>query len=616
MSENPMSPFHAELLDFIKRDVTDRSKEEGFDPSIDVPLQNLQLNLEKALSPSMDDESLSFSEIIDNYQHLFGERGPIHIEKMLLEAFSREEFEKLGLLPYFPKIYRGLPRLYRRDHPVQSRIKKNFTHLPTLKALTAERALFSLYSRFEMDRECKISLFTWVIPDGLGDYIASLETAALLKERFPHLNIQLIALVSSRAASLPSSDPFPIHSIRYEEEPLLSLIPTSILEELRSSDLILQIPTFYPFTEELVLHLNQMETPHPMPKMESLGEYGFLESNWFHPKSGNRSMGLHFLEKGIFTRKAVSTSFADVENERLLNWIFKTKSPEKEEIDRYLKTHRFYLAYLSTPIGGATYLHALLKSLEMDERPVDLCVPDMGWFVQYLEIQNREMRPVLEGNFSIQTIEVYFQELSYSISIGPIGKTLRILCPGSISNADFRRLISLSGDFVGVRGNQSFSEAISAGKAFFYDGREHARYLIKDLLALAENRIASHPGTLACFRSIGKVFLHNLPSQGEDWVDETFFQEKEPWPELAIQIGSSLQNTDTLAGYKKLNRIIALEYSCSSFLTSFIQRALCHRMHPELERIEAAQMALFSTNAETFTQMFLEMKEAVHRILK
>ncbi len=588
--ENRLGPFHSELLEFLQRDVERRCAEEGFDLVTDPQLQMLL----KGLTPSSSDESLPLSEIIDNYQHLFGARGPIHIEKILMEAFPLQEFIDLGLTRYYPRIYRGLPRLYHRDHPSQSHIKKNFTHLPSLKKQAVSRALFSLYGKIPV--RGRVTLLTWVMGDGWGDYTAAMEVQRILHARLPELELHWVALVQGKMATrlvYPEGSMI----LLYEGDCQLETFTPEALALLRSSDLILQMPTFYPHTEELLRVLQAMESSDPMPKMECVGEYGFLESSWFHPKSKGYSMGLHFLEKGILVRKACQASWDDVKNEQLLRWRY----PES----------RFYLAYLSTPIGGAIYLHSLLKALEQEERGIDICTPDLAWFVQFVDRQNKAGRPVLEWDVGVESLEVCYEEQTYSISISPRGKKVRLLCPRSITQSDFRALLALSEEWVAVRGNQSFSEALSQGKAFFYDGREHARYLIKDLVAVAENRISSHPTTLSCIRAIAQGFLYNLPVQEEEWVDETFFQPIEEWTSIALQIGLALQDPETVAGYKKLNRVFAEEFTANSFLCHLVQRALSHRKAPDLAALEASGFALFASQSQSFVQFMQTLSEAI-----
>lgn len=569
--------------------------------------EHQQESLAKALAPTSTDEKMPLAEIIENFEHLFKGKGAIQLEKLLMESFSPKEFEELGLSRFFPKMNRGLPRLYHRGHPSTSHIKKHFSHLPTLKALAFDKAVFSLYEEVKIERKFAISVFAWVINDNLGDFAAASEACRILKERFSQADLHLVVLADSQAV-LPLFPGAEVHVVHYTTEIGPELFPQAILERFRSSELILQLPSYYPFTKELMEAVERVDSNLPMPKMELLGAYGFLESSWFHPKTGNRAMGLHFLEKGILVHKASIASFAEVENLALLTGLFGLEAPGPAEIEQYQQTHQFYLAYLATPIGGAVYLHALLKSLEHDPRTVDICTPDLDWFIQYIEMQNRQGKPILDRSLGVASIEVAWQGQSYAVRTGAEGKKLRLFSPGGISQKDFRTLVSLSGEFVGVRGDQSFSEAVSCNRVFFYDAREHVRYFMKDLAALAENRIAAHRSALACFRGMGKTLLAHLPLQEGEWVDESFFQEKEEWLEIAFQIGASLQDPDAVAGFKKLNRIIAEEYSCSEFLCHLVQRALCHRQNPLLAMEEAELISAFGSGAIPFSTLILELK--------
>lgn len=582
MTQEPLAPFYSELLGFIQKDVVRKAQE--FPES--AAAHRLQQTLRQALSPNSADQILPLSEIIDNYHYLFGQQGKAHIERRLMESLSIKEFADLNLSSYFPRIVRGLPRLYNKDHIAQSHIKKNFSCLPTLRKLSVDRALFSLYSKVAV--RGRMALFGWVMNDGLGDYIALWEIAQLIKRRFAHLDLHLVAFVTSQAIQRVQKEAsFSVHLIPYDKEPSLDLFPENVLSILRSCDLILQTPTFYAETDELIGKLQ------PTPKMECLGEYGFLESSWFHPRTGNRSLGLHFLEKGVLTRSIPKTHFHEIQNRELLEILFGIHIPGPLEIEEYFSKNHFYLSYLTTPVGGAVYLHALLKALERDEKGIDLCVPDIGWFVRYVEQQKGLQRPIIEGSLIVKQIELYIYGKRCVIPIGSKGKRLRLICPEKLDPADFRRLLALSGEFVAVRGDQSFSETICANKAFFYDGREHARYFLKDLLAIAQNRIGAHRGTVTCFQGMAEAFHHNLPEQLDTWVDEAHFQESIDWVEIALKIGAGLQDPDTVVGYKKLNRILVEEYSANDFICHLVQRAFCHQARPSVAALEAEQMNLF-----------------------
>jgi hypothetical protein len=170
-------------------------------------------------------------------------------------------------------------------------------------------------------------------------------------------------------------------------------------------------------------------------------------------------------------------------------------------------------------------------------------------------------------------------------------------------------LLHLSSDFVAVRGDQSFSEAVSEGKAFFYDAREHACYFVKDLVALSSNRLHEFEGTLACIRGMGQAFLYNVRFQISEWVDESYFQEMEEWTSIALSIGLALQDPKTKEGFLKLNRILAEEFSANAFICQLVQRALCHKNHPEIGQLESAELALFISKGQSFRQMIESQKK-------
>jgi hypothetical protein len=66
------------------------------------------------------------------------------------------------------------------------------------------------------------------------------------------------------------------------------------------------------------------------------------------------------------------------------------------------------------------------------------------------------------------------------------GKTLRIFVADGMSNADMVRLMGASQPFTLQSGDQSLSEAISAGKTIYYEVATHKQLLIQDVCILSE----------------------------------------------------------------------------------------------------------------------------------
>lgn len=580
-SDLKLGPFHSELLELLLKHCEKQKDESGIDPKLETLWNDLPQNA-----------PLPLHEIIEKYQDLFLEKESVHLEKTLLEAFPSKDFIDLGLTRTYPRVYRGLPRLYLKDQPSQSRVKPDFLSLANLKRQAVARACLSLYGKIHTFG--KVTLFTWVMKDGYGDFVAGIEVVRILRARLPEVQIHFLALVPEnfKLQLIENATLIP-----YENECPLSLLPLEELSIMRESDLILQLPTYYPETLELQKALEKIRSDRPMPKFETVGQYGFIESDLFHPRSGKYSMGLHFLEKGILIRRPCLAGWEDVQNDHL-------KALRNKE-------NRFYLAYLTSTVGGGIYLHSLLKSLENDPTDIDLCVPDLGWFIRFYDKQQKEGKSLLAWDLGVSAIEIHYQDQKHVLSLQTKGKKLRLLCPGSISQSDFRALLSLSGEWVAVRGDQSFSEAVSQGKAFFYDGRDHARYFIKDFKAIAENRISGFAGTLDCIRGMSAAILYNIPVQDEVWVDETYFQELEDWPSIALKMGLALQDPETIEGFKTFSKILTNEFSAAPFLCHLVQRNLFHRQHPYLEQLEEDHIKKFIKNEQNFKSLIFHLRTLI-----
>lgn len=571
MNTDAKSLFHTEITSYLLKEV----EKEG-------------LSQETTLADH------SFEDLLEGYHTLLSKRKTLPIEGKILEAFPQNEFPL--------KMLRGLPRVYKRENPSTSHIKHSFSHLPSLKRLGAEKFLLPLYDKITIPKDTKICVFTHVLADGFGDLIAHKETVSILKNRFQDASIKSIVSLPKRFSAKDCDlDPTAI-IVPYKKN---TTLPKKVLKELLASDLILSIPTHHPQIDEI-----KKEAPSTL----CIGQYGFIESDIFHPKSGHTSMGLHFLEKGILIRNGQKKGdFRALKNETLLYTLFGTLAPQSIDIDSYLVSHKLHLAYLVSPMGGAIYLNALLKAAARDERTIDICTPDIGWFIEYTKRQSREKKPFFSGDFGIQELEIHFAGKIHRKKIQDTGKKVRILCSGPLSNEDFTTLMRLSEEFVAVRGDQSFSEAVSANRMFFYDGAPHARYFVKDLTALSENRLRNNKEALTLFRCIGKAFSYNRTESEDAWVEETHFQAIEPWEEIANLLSKALLKRDTLLGCKQLNQIIRSEYSFNETLCQIVSREISYRLNPKLASEEKKEIDAFVRGDKPLKQILTKLKE-LHQI--
>jgi hypothetical protein len=591
------SAFHDELLYFLREDLEKKKKEDGWDDRNDEMMRSYSDAISQAIRSS---GLIPLDEIIEKHRYLFEERGPMHLEQKLLNSFPDHELTALHFKPV--RMIRGLPRLYRKNHPQISKLKPQFSHLPSLKRTAALKMLCSLYGKTSIPAFSKMAILSWVIPDGLGDFYASSEAVRLIKSAFPSLEVHFIVISEKE---LPLSPDCP--AIRWDGS-------DSQIELLGSCDLILQMPTYYPKTNEIKARIETFRNGSGFPKWEMVGEYGFLESDWFHPRTKAHSMGLHFLERGILTRTVDPhrTGF-DLSNEQLSCWLFDRCIPGSEEISQYRQKRRFFLAYLYSHSGIFVYLHAILKSLENDSKDIDLCVPDSARILAYFEQRLQSKLDPIEKGYQIGKIVFHIGSQVAVWNGDTQGKTLRILFPDSLTSSDFQQLIGLSEEFVACRGDQSLSEVVSNNKCFFYDPRDHSRYFLKDLIALAQNRIAEYASSVDVLRLFAKVLEHNLPEETGDWVDEiSIQQQKMNLLEIAETMGRHLQDPKTFAGFKKLNRILIEEYSCNEFILHLVQRAICHRRYPEIESLEEEELSRFAYGQQSFSLAANRLIDRLH----
>jgi hypothetical protein len=523
-----MNFFEQEFLHLLEKDLQKKIQEEGWGDPSDLEFKNYKKKLLQVKKGT-----LSLASLIAFHQDLFIKRGPVHLEKWLKKTF--------------PKITGEIPLG-----------KKGFSHLPSLKKCVSNKELFSLYENFT-PKNPFIAILTWVQPDGLGDFYAAVEAGKILIEEIPDARIEMWMISK---IPLPAETEFPVHRVEDCDE-----ISLEEFKELRSTDFILVLPTMHPKMERIRDFIEN--EPGPQPRFECVGEYGFSPSDWFHPESGNHCLGLHFLEKGIFTRKEI-------------------KPPS------FAKRGRFFLAYLHSSKGIGVYLTAILKYLETDSENITISFPDPARM--YVFYKDRE--PFLKNYYGVSRVILHLKEHTISWDTAEKGKTLTLLCPESLKKEEYQEHLSSSEDFTACRGNQSFSECVSYGKAFFYEPRDHNRYFLKDLILIAKRRIKSFPSSIKTLELL-ENFLE--PSFDEHQMGET--------------IGILLQDKKTIAGLKKLSKILKAQWSCNSFLVNLAKRALFLREKTHFEKIEAEEMEPFYLGYKELAETLSNFKRSLSREL-
>lgn len=473
--------------------------------------------------------------------------GAAPLEQKLLSTFPKREFPL--------RMLRGLPRLYDKDDPRKVRLKEGFSHLPSLKKLAMQKFLLPLYGDIDIPRQVNITLLNYVRPGHYDDFALAKETMRLLKGDFPHLKIEWVAIVP-RSLKIPHDSSISFF-LEYDQEYPAILMPNEAIDLFSKSLLILEIPTVYPGGEELERLVSEKRGAIRKPRILKVGSYGCVESRDFNPESGNLSMGLHFLEQGIMI-------------------------PEHATMCNMFDNKKFYFADLATKTGGAIYLHALLQKEIASPDDILVCTPDMQWLLAFIAEQNEKGKPFLEGSFGVKQIEIHDQGTVYTHQLQDAGKTLCIVYPGPLRDRDLSGLMSASENFVGLRSDALFSQAVAQKKVFFYDSARTS--LLKDIVALAKNGIAEHKGACRMLRTMRQLPVHRTSLK--QWVDELYFQERKPWPVLAKEIGLALQDRSIETGFKALFAIIERDYAFNRTLNLIVRREMAHFFLDGLEELE------------------------------
>jgi len=507
---------------------------------------------------------------LNKYKKLLETRSDLELEERLQREFPKKDFHALSLPVHtIPKIHRPLPTLDDRYQNQIEQVPGEYLDFGRLTRHYIDKALVSLYPA---PKKGKVLLFTYVMSDGLGDFSAQSAAAEVLKEKAPFLDVQFLTLLPKGVrVDFPHSG----LRIEYRDEEDLHFrhFSKEALELFSSADLVLQINTEYPHWEGLKKLVRRAET---------LGEYGFIASTRFHPKTENRCMGLHFLEKGIFIKNVPPLEGEPyLENRELSQNLFEGKG-----VGDYQKAHRLHLAYLLTEEKMFLFLDALFTLYEKDEKPIDLVFQNIQRLLGCLQTyfhDGKDQFPLLTQK-GIRELEIHHEGDRFIVPIAPEGKNVRFFSFDSLSPGDFQKLLAISGPFFGCRGNQTFSEAVSAGKLFFYEVQPHTQGFFKDVIALARARVAKGN------RVVEYLEAHLDPIHG------------------GRRMGKLLQDPKVVGALEKLGAILREEYTVGPYLCGVVSRALVHLQHPEIARKEEELTLQLIDQKIDFVSYIQEMK--------
>jgi hypothetical protein len=490
---------------------------------------------------------------VSSYQKFIeDERTDGYLEAKLKQACDVWQLNHIDASDYVGlNIYQKLPRVFQKDLGL-ALVKKTFSDDTQLKKNLLTKAVFSLYQNVQSTKDSCIVIFTFVLCDGLGDYITAKEAQAILLKEYPNVQLILVLPDSFKGACLIDDQALCCY-YNTQESAHFQFFSKKMIDTLRQSDFILQIPTMYPYWQ-------QMRKSLSLKSFFSLAEYGFIDTSWAHPKCADvLSMGLHFLEKGIFIKnvskkKALTPSVA--------YQLFKSQS-----ISQYSNDVRLIFAYLKTKEGAAVFLPLLLTYFYREEKEIHLAMPDVTDVVFLIDSLALDLQ-----SLGLKEIHICSNNEYKVIPISHEGKVLRVIQLSNLSPSDTLHLFSLSHDLVACRGNQSFSESVSVDAIFFYDATIHNQPFLHDLYDIAKQALFDVPSVQEFIKgSLTKLSLTN------DW---------RACRELGISLAVMLKDEKTKQGLLKLNELLRKQYSINKTLIQLCKRQILHARHKEIKKLE------------------------------
>ena len=477
------------------------------------------------------------------------------MEEILSSLLSPDEAQKLGIpLTCFPPFIGSLPQ------------NESFSHLPSLKRVYLEKALCHLYKSFPLRHTVNVTLFTWVIGDGLGDFSAQIETAkALLSDS---MNICLISLHPDRMPLSAPSLNAPHFLIPYQEDSNGTwddIPPVKIPQEaLAKAHVILQIPTYFPHTKKILEPL--LQNPKHRPSYELIGEGGWGDTPRFSPTSGSRALGLRSWEKGLFFPKIplLKPLLQDTYLQTVL-----AKAPSS----------KICLGYIRNPDKCLLLAQTFLIQMQEDLSDLTLCL----FPIEPLIAELPSLFPFLKKQ-GIQKVIIYYEGHQSHILLQEKGKILTLVQTKKLQREDYQSLLRQSDCLAGCRGDGSLSETLSAGKLPFFDFPPHKRPLLEGLLSITSHKLSS---------------THETSRYIQEFLTE------KPDPHI---LGTLAKNPNTLLGFLELYPFLQEYYSAEDFIKNLTHRAAYHHFHPGMTILEKQILDPFFFGEKSACQALQEIQ--------
>jgi hypothetical protein len=433
---------------------------------------------------------------------------------------------------------------------------------------------YPLYLKYSPQVKGTVFLLSAVHSDGIGDYMAMLKCARLLRETHPELKIEV---VYTHKQKLPDVDPAfyllkkeNFHSFDETEDPASKILEgvlegkaaffnlqemenlqreklkimmeyenlknsypdaASALKELADEkDWPIHMQQYFvrkreeaerlyarmkesPAIIHIALALNTFDNPELSEKSLYFAEAGNFQGIGNYLQRRWYSLGLGPFEEGIFL-KAPQAS-AHWEDITLSRYLWKKEQPEQDLIQNYLKDHSLHVGYLPRiPELEQIYIELICRRCVQDDRSIDILLPRDKERVQNFSSDWLASIGITKV-IAVECAKTIKETIMAEINL-PSEKILRLIYALPVASSDFNKLIQLSGELVGCTGDGSLADCIIAEKIPFYEVRQHKKGTLEAIRHLA--RILTLPDVMEYFQELELC---------ADWPAVTFIEKFE-----------------------------------------------------------------------------------------
>lgn len=569
--------FHKSLYDIIEKKLNSISNKK--DKNVSEAVSLLKTLKNKVTKDNFD----RFSE---KYFSLF--HKDINHEKILLDLFTFLQFQKLGLADYaFPKMLRGLPRVHKKDNPGITKLMPEYKNLFSLKKCYVQKPILSLYENIEIPKGSNIAIL-------FGDTgLSSIRNGLIgyLKERYPSLEIDVIKFACKK------------EKVRFFVDDK-KITKKGLVKSLKNKQVVLEFFGQPTVKDKLLEVFDNKGFPFKYIHLVDHSNRQNLSLSSYY------SLGLCFLDLGMFFEEN-KWSFSEISRKSIFYTLLGKSDPYREDIFTYKMETRFCYCSMESRNGILLYLHSILQANLSDQKDVDILITDASLLKKCFIKSSALKKSIDFKKYRIKSVEIIIDEKKTKLTLQEEGVELRLINESRLSLKDLSILLSISDEPIGCTVNFGFSDAIYHQKVFFLEVDDQSSSCLKQLIAIARNRIPQYKATILYLT----LLLQSQTSKMDgDYVEEEYFQ-----PSLHLdyalsisRLGKHLSHPPTIKGLKALVSIVVKEYSANQHLCNLITREIKHFSNPSIEKLESIKISEFILSFISFSSLVNFIREKLN----